>query len=194
MGIALCALFAGRINAAPACCAVKTEAEAYSSESIFHFNSIWTNQAGETVHIHSMKGDWHVAGMFFSHCSSICPRLVHDMKLIREALPVLAKEKTEFLLVSLDPERDTPERLIEFQGEMEIADGGWTLWQGYPSDVRALAAAFGVAYRKLPDGDFSHSAVILLINPDGEIVMRLQDFASDRKPMIERIIAETTQP
>ena len=160
---------------------------AYSPDSVFQLNSEWTNDAGASVSLDFLRGRWVVAGMFYASCSTVCPRLLHDLKQIEAALPDSVRERTGFLLVSLDPARDVPSVLRDFRDRNALDPARWHLWQGHPDDVRALAAAFGVVYRAMPNGDIAHSAPILLLNPEGEIAARLDDFNSPREPLLQML-------
>jgi len=187
--LALVCFWSPEPASAGSCCQAKPEpATAYSSESLFHLNSIWTNQAGGIDRISSRSGRLQVVGMFFASCSTVCPRLVSDMKQIEKAIPEEVRNKTGFLLISLDPERDNPATLRMFQSTMQLDPQHWTLWQGHPHDVRSIAAVLGIQFRKLPDGNIAHSAPIILLNERGEIVMRLESLSDPRDPLVQKII------
>ena len=49
--------------------------------------------------------------MFFTHCEYACPIIVNDMRKLQAALPEDVRGKVDFLLVSFDAKRDTPETL-----------------------------------------------------------------------------------
>lgn len=173
---------------ADSCCQVNAETNtAYTSESLFHLKSSWTNQSHEVVGVDSLRGHAHVVAMFFSNCSTICPRLVNDIQQMEQALSPDIREHFRVVLISLDPVRDTPESLVSFQKKMNLDPVRWQLWQGHPKDVREMAAALGVSYRSLPGGDVAHSAPIILLNGQGEIDMRVDGLSDPREAMIERI-------
>ena len=64
------------------------------------------------------------------------------------------------LLVSIDPERDTPAALRKLADERRIDTSRWTLAHADAAAVRRIAAALSIQYRKLPNGEFSHSTII----------------------------------
>jgi protein SCO1/2 len=74
-----------------------------------------------------------------------------------------------FLLVSFDPEHDTPEVLRAYRAARDLPDGQWTLLRGSPEDVRELALILGVHYRQRGRSQFSHSSVITILDSKGEI-------------------------
>ena len=71
------------------------------------------------------------------------------------------------LLVSFDPEHDTPEQLAGVVEKQKVDSSRWKLARADYGDVRKLAAVLGIRFRKLPDVEFNHTSVITLLNSDG---------------------------
>ena len=76
-----------------------------------------TNQEGKTITLDSLKGKIIIADFFFTHCPTICPRLTTNMKRLAESIHNgqrvgdRTNKKVHFLSFSIDPERDSVERL-----------------------------------------------------------------------------------
>ncbi|PWT90586.1 MAG: SCO family protein [Proteobacteria bacterium] len=103
----------------------------------------------------------------FTSCPDICPTTLMDLTSDLAALGAAA-EKLSVVFVSVDPERDTPERLKEYMGSFDpriVALSG-------PADaIAALARAFGAKYRKVPTQSgytIDHTAAVFLVDRDGE--------------------------
>jgi protein SCO1/2 len=122
------------------------------------------------VRLNVLRGRPQVVALFFTHCEYACPIVVEDMKRIERALPDELRDQVDFLLISLDPDRDTPEALREFRQRRQLATAQWTLLRGLEDDVRELAALLGVNFRKDERGQYAHSNVITLLNAEGEVV------------------------
>jgi protein SCO1/2 len=71
------------------------------------------------------------------------------------------------LMISLDPERDTPAALADLAERHRVDGTRWRFVRSAPGDVRVVAAMLGVKYRKLPDGAINHSSPILLLDAEG---------------------------
>ncbi len=159
--------------AKPICCsdapAGEGAAATLSSRSLYQLDATWTNDAGESVRLGSLRGRPVVVAMFFAHCEYACPMLVSDLQRLRNSLPVHAREQARFLLVTFDSERDTPAALKAYR-ERAALDEGWTLLHGNEGDVQELAMLLGVKYKKDARGQFSHSNLITVLNAEGEIV------------------------
>ncbi len=89
--------------------------------------------------------------------------------MMERKLPADGRAKLRVILVSVDPETDTPEILNEVAVKHRINLDRWMLARAGPQDVRKIAAVVRVKYRKLPDGEFSHTSVLTLIDSEGVV-------------------------
>lgn len=155
-------------NPRHSCCS-DNDRGSVSDNSIYQLNSQWTNQAGELVSLKSFVGKPVVLTMFFANCTYACPLLVNDMLKMENSLPINKKNNYRFILVSIDPERDTPAKLKIYAKEHGLDLSRWTLLTGKSDDIMELAALLGFKYKKDEKGNYSHSNIITLLNEKGEI-------------------------
>jgi protein SCO1 len=151
------------------CCA-DVNGGAVSDNSIYQLNSQWTNQDGKTVSLKSFTGKPAVLTMFFANCTYACPLLVNDMQRMENSIAKERKNNYRFILVSIDPERDTPAKLKNYAKERGLDLSRWTLLTGNSDDVMELAALTGFKYKQDDKGNYSHSNLITLLNEKGEII------------------------
>ncbi|MDZ7764452.1 MAG: SCO family protein [Melioribacteraceae bacterium] len=142
----------------------------YTDNSIYQVDSDWTNQFGNDVNIGDLRGKTQVFSMIFANCTYACPILANDMRRIASELTKDQLRDIEFTLISIDPERDTPERLMQFAKDQNLNLAHFQLLTGERSDIDDLAALTGFRYKKENDGSFSHSNIITILNEEGEIV------------------------
>jgi protein SCO1/2 len=116
-----------------------------------------------------LRGRPVVLALFFTQCEFACPIIVHDLKRIEAALPDELRGKVDFILVSLDTERDTVAALHAYREKQSLPNNHWLLLRGTNDDVRELAALLGVNYQKDARGQFAHANLITVLNRDGEI-------------------------
>ena len=155
----------------PSCCATNVEpAGAFTDKSLYQLDSTWTNDAGQPVKFGKLQGRVQVVVMFFASCTYACPIIVHDMKRIEAALPGQARADSGFTLITIDPERDTPEALHSYRATHKLPADRWTLLHGTPDDTLELAALLGVKFKREASGQFAHSNVITVLNGQGEII------------------------
>lgn len=157
---------------------------ALRGESIFHLDSTFENQRGKAVKLDSLRGKVAVLAMVYTHCDNACPRIIADMRRIRKEIDEEAKAELELVLVSIDPARDTVQRLQSFGEETGLTKQGWTLLRGDESDVRELAAVFGVQYRETSETDFAHSNLISVLNREGEIAHQQHGLGVDPRETV----------
>jgi protein SCO1/2 len=117
------------------------------------------------------RGRWTLVFFGFTHCPEACPTTLALLGVVRRALAATlpAEQVPAVLLISVDPERDTPPALKSYLAGFDPTFSGLT---GNPEAVRAFATALGVPYRKIPmKGDYmmDHSTAIMLVNPDGQL-------------------------
>ena len=114
-------------------------------------------------------GQWDLVFFGFTHCPDICPM---TLQVLADARRQLAAQGTEplprIVLVSVDPERDTPDKLAQYVGYFGDQNLGIT---GELDELRKLTDALGIWFEKSSlDGDnyaVDHAAAVLLIGPGG---------------------------
>ena len=139
------------------------------SESLYQLPISLDTSRGAKIALSSLRGHALLITMFYSHCTLVCPLLTKDLQNIDDNLAPKERAHLRVLMVSFDPERDTPAELKAFEQEHSIHDSRWITARASAGDVRLLAAALGIRYRALPDHSFNHSTVISLADNDGVV-------------------------
>ncbi|MGX1754500.1 SCO family protein [Sphingobacterium sp. NPDC055346] len=170
-----------------------TLTDSLSDLSVYNLPSHWTNQNGEEMELKDLKGNVVVAVMIYTSCKAACPRLVADMRHIEKTVKSKNKDKIKFLLVSIDPKVDTPERLKQFAIENEMDGEQWIFLRSNEEDTREFAATLAVNYKQISPIDFSHSNIISLFNAQGELVYQQEGLGVDYSPTIDAIEKEASK-
>ncbi len=165
--------------------------EAVSDESIFNLTSKWNTEEGKVIQLEDLKGKTLVMVMIYTSCKAACPRLVADMRNIETQIPDEIIKDIQFVMVSIDPETDTPERLKAFAIENTMDDEQWTFLQGTESSVREFANVLSVKYKEISPIDFSHSNIISVFNDQGELMHQQEGLGVDNKKTIKTILEVT---
>jgi protein SCO1/2 len=150
-----------------------------SDFSVYHTQSVWTDQHGTERTLRSFEGRVQVVAMVYTSCAYACPRIMLDMKRIEAALGPEYADEVGFLVVSIDPERDTPEKLAAFARGSRLDPDRWTLLNGADGDIRELAVLLGVQYRETAPGEWVHSNLITVLDPAGEVIHRQLGLGTD---------------
>ncbi len=167
---------------------VKADSDEISDASIFNLTSKWNTQNGETITLKDLKGDVLVIVMIYTTCKAACPRLVADMRNIHTKVN---NSSVKYIMISIDPETDTPERLKAFAIENEMDNEQWTFLQGTVDDVREFSNVLAVKYKKISPMDFSHSNIISVFNQKGELYHQQEGLGVDNKATVEKILELT---
>ena len=155
--------------------------------SIYNLPATWTTQDGEDIELQELRGKVLVMVMIYTSCKAACPRLVADMRNIEKQVPAEDLDKVQFIMVSIDPENDTPEKLKEFSKENVMEDDHWMFLRGTPEDTREFAAVLAVNYKKITPVDFSHSNIISVFDTRGVMVHQQEGLGVDNEETIEAI-------
>jgi protein SCO1/2 len=166
---------------------MKMEAGTPSDESIYNVGSVWKNRDGKEITLNDLSGKVQVVAMVYTHCEYACPRILADMKRIEKELSAEELKQVNFLIVSIDPERDTPERLRDFAEENKLEPEHWTLLNGDQGDILEFAALLGVKYKRVSETDFTHSNMITVLNKRGEVVHQRKKLSNDTQQVVDYI-------
>ena len=148
----------------------KAESKEISDLSIYNLPSQWTNQDGKNIELKSLKGNVLVMVMIYTSCKAACPRLVADMRNIETKLGTETKKNVKLILVSIDPKTDTPEKLKSFAIANKMNADPWIFLRSTEENTREFAAVLAVNYKQISPIDFSHSNIISVFNPKGELI------------------------
>ncbi|MFV8327838.1 SCO family protein [Flavobacterium sp. ZS1P14] len=175
-------------------CLNKSAAEAkdkpISDLSIYNLPSKWTNQEGKNIEMKDLKGKVLVMVMIYTSCKSACPRLVADMRNIEKRLPENIKDNVRLVLISIDPEMDTPKRLKSFAIDNTMDGKQWIFLRSTEENTREFAAVLAVNYKKIAPLEFSHSNIISVFNADGELAYQQEGLGVNSDQTIKKITEE----
>lgn len=154
-----------------------------SGASLYQLHDYFTDQHGKRLMLHQFEGKYVVLTMFYTTCTAICPRITAEMVRLERSLTASQRSKTRFVMISVDPERDTPLQLTKFMGKMHLSDA-FTLLTGSEDSVREVSVVLGINYKKTPGPDqksyeFAHTSKFTLLSPKGEILLQNTGLAID---------------
>ncbi|UYG03600.1 SCO family protein [Halomonas sp. LR3S48] len=144
------------------------------------------NPRGGPVELPSTQGDFaltqleddQLAVLFFgyTYCPDVCPMSMAVMRQVMQGLDEEQRRRVVPVLVSLDPERDTLERLSEYVGYFGDDFVGAT---GSQEQLEELAGRYGVVWRRVETPDsameytIDHSSSLFLVDREGTILQRV---------------------
>ena len=165
----------------------RTAVQQPSSSSLYQLESSWSTDNTARIRLRELGGRYLIVAMIFTRCPGVCPTLVRELQALQKSLPQKVSEKTGFLLVTIDPEFDTPAVLREYRQKMGLAADKWTLLRGEPNDLRELAATLGFDYQPNGPGGFAHSRLVTVLDPGGEVIHQQAEVSGDPIKLIAAI-------
>ena len=129
-----------------------------------------TDHNGSPITDQDMKGRPFLVFFGFTHCPDVCPTTLFE---VSEVLRALGKDGDGMraLFVTVDPERDTPEKLKDYLSSFDPRLIGVT---GDEAAIKAVEKAYRVYAKKVPlDGGnytMDHTAIVYLMDKDGRFV------------------------
>jgi protein SCO1 len=136
-----------------------------------HFDLMTSD--GHAVTEASFRGKWLLIYFGYTFCADVCPGTLMSMAEAMKKLGPLA-EKVQPLFITLDPERDTPEKIGEYVKDFDPRFVGLV---GSQQQIADTAREFHVYYRvrQLGHGEYvlDHSSFIYLMDRNGTFVSLL---------------------
>ena len=153
-------------------CIVPAHAAELPGDSVYRLPIALSDQDNRAFHLADRAGKPQLVSMFYTSCQFMCPLIIEELKRTQSAISDGGHTKLPVLMVSFDAAHDTPAKLKETFGKRKIDATTWTLAHADAASVRQLAAVLDIQYRALPDGDFNHTSVLILLDTQGRIVAR----------------------
>ena len=129
-------------------------------------------QSGDPLTANDFKGQWNLLFFGFTHCPDVCPTALQQMNVMDQQLKTQKRaEKVSYWFISVDPQRDTPQRLAEY---VSFFNADFRAATGPTTELDKLARKFGVYYNVEPPSEthddyrVEHSGAIMILNPQGE--------------------------
>lgn len=155
-------------------------------KEIINGDTIWhtipefkfTNCDGKRISNDDLRNNIYLADFFFISCPSICPKVKKQMLRIYEEFENDARVK----LVShtIDPKRDTPERLRKYADQLGVNTRKWMFLRGEKEEILDIAESYFVAAYEDEEapGGFDHSGKIILVDKSRHV----RSFAEGTEP------------
>lgn len=129
------------------------------------------DQDGDAIDQEVFKGQWDLVFFGFTNCPDTCPLTLQVLSAARKQLQEAGQSPLpRIVLVSVDPERDTPAKISDYIDNFGDENLGIT---GDLDGIKTLADGLFVFFEKQDSaGDYyvvDHSAIVLVIDPDGRL-------------------------
>ncbi len=140
-----------------------------------------TDMHGHKISLASLKRKPVLFDFFYTTCPGPCLMLTARMKRIADELGPMLGTRAWLVSVTVDPEHDRPQQLVDYTKEQGVADTkGWLFLTGTPQQIDQVMARFKLRRQREPDGSVDHVLEFFLVGPNGHELV--QYLASDTNP------------
>ena len=137
------------------------------------------NQDSVLVSDKDYLGKVYVVDFFFTRCPSICPVMTTNLVSVQNNF--IGEKDFAIASFSITPDFDTPAVLREYVEKYEVNNENWNLMTGDHDSIYQLAnAGFNIFAAEMPDvpGGFEHSGLFALVDKDGYLRSRIDEFGN----------------
>jgi protein SCO1/2 len=146
------------------------------------------DQDGRLVSLDALEGDLFVVTFAYTTCPDTCPVTLRRLVAAYQRLPETLRDRIQLLAVTVDPERDTPDRFRQYT----VANGFDPSLRFLTGDRAALErvwSGFGIAVVRhpLPQGQYEvqHTAVTYILDRSGSLRYLIRDEALEPARLAE---------
>jgi protein SCO1 len=127
------------------------------------------DSAGRPFDLFKLRGKVVLVSFVYTTCNGTCPAtteaLVRIQRRLQEAK--IWKNSVEFVSITLDPKRDSPEVLNRYAQLFRADPAAWHFLTGDPTEVGAVIKAWGMWVKRDPTGALDHPSRIFLLDRQG---------------------------
>ena len=122
-------------------------------------------------------GEYMLIYFGYTYCPDVCPVSLQAASDILDALPEGTAKRIQPIMISIDPERDTPEQMSTYVANFHPRTVGLT---GTPEQILDISKAYAVIAEKSGDDEnylMDHTSMFFFIGPDGVYLDRFSSLA-----------------
>ena len=149
---------------------------------------------GRQVSLRDLRGKVAAIAFIYTSCTDVCPLLTEKMAQVRDELgPAFGKE-VEFVSITIDPERDTPEVLEGYAEAFGADRGGWHFLTGETAAIREVVLRYGLAVSSRDGADVDHTLLTSLIDRHGTLRVQYLGYRFDPDEFRRDLVGLVNEP
>lgn len=125
------------------------------------------NQDGQKVSLRDYRSSFVVLNFIYTSCETVCPLLAGNFRRLQDELGDRFGSDVFLMSVTIDPEYDTPEVLKAYAENFGADPSGWAFLTGEPATVYQVLDDYMQTFEEKAPQDIDHTALTVLIGPDG---------------------------
>ena len=147
--------------------------------------AVLVDQRGASTSLVNLRGQAYLLTFAFGHCTNVCPAVVTGL---REARVAASRPNVPLVVITLDPWRDTPDRLGMMSQHWGLAPQDRVL-SGDTTEVERVLDVLGIGRKRdEATGDIVHGTTTMIVNERGRIILRIDGGWSGVASLLRRSI------
>jgi len=143
------------------------------------------DQRGISMSLSDLRGQAYLLTFAFGHCSNVCPAIIAGL---REARVAASRPHVPLVVITLDPWRDTPDRLGMMSQHWGLPSQDRVL-SGGVADVEQVLDVLGIGRKRdETTGDIVHGTTTMIVNERGRIILRIDGGWSSVASLLRRSV------
>ncbi len=132
-------------------------------------STVLIDSAGKPFDLANLRGKVVLVSFVYTTCNGTCPATTQALERTQTSLrqAKLWGKSVEFVSITLDPERDTPEALARYARLYGADTASWHFLTGSPERVESVIKAWGIWVKRDPKGVLDHSSRVFLLDQRG---------------------------
>lgn len=129
-----------------------------------------------------------LVNFFYTKCPNVCPFTMQDLKKLQQKLKEKGVSEKQYAIVSvtLDPEYDTAETILQYKEAFGISASNWLFLRGSEEETKKYAKQFNMVYEKSADGNVTHSTSMYIVDKTGRIRARHNMADQNKRVNVEK--------
>jgi protein SCO1 len=128
---------------------------------------------GDPMSLSDFRGKYVAIFFGYTYCPDVCPTTLNDLQQMVKSLGAERADDVQVLMISVDPERDTPEQLATY---LDYFDPSFIGMTGSVEDIQPVASQFGIFFERQPGSEntgylVDHTSAVTIIDPEGHVRM-----------------------
>lgn len=130
------------------------------------------NQNGDVFTEKDLLNHYSLIFFGYTFCPDVCPTTLANLSEVYKKLPQNQQQQISVIMVTVDPERDTPQVLKEY---ITVFNPSFTALTGSREQIKNITKKYNVFYKKSGNGEdyaMNHTGYIYLMGADGKFIQR----------------------
>ena len=143
-----------------------------------------TTADGGRLALADLRGRVVAVTFIYATCIDSCPLLTAKLVGLGQRLGRDLGARAAFVVITVDPERDTPDVLRGYAQTHGARGAGWAFLTGTPAEIKDVARRYGVFARRTDRGDVDHTFLTSLVDRTGALRVQYMGFRFDPDEML----------